>query len=72
MITKLNPIRRHCLPIASRLKKVYRQFTGGKALFWHTLEDEGTNDNPEGHFGLAGCDVAGRQSHDECGVMAGS
>jgi hypothetical protein len=38
--------------IASWLKNVYRQLSGAEAVFWYMFEDEGTDDNPEGHFGL--------------------
>jgi hypothetical protein len=36
------------------------------------LDDEGTNNNPDGQFGLAGYDGTRRQSYDECGDTAGS
>jgi hypothetical protein len=51
--------------IAAWLGKVYRQLTGAEALFWYMFEDEGTGENPEGHFGLVEYDSAPKQSYYE-------
>lgn len=57
--------------IASWLGKVYRQLRGADALFWYMFEDEGTYDNPEGHFGLMEHGGAPKQSYYEYGGMTG-
>ncbi len=51
--------------IASWLGKAYRQLTGAEALFWYMFEDEGTDENPEGHFGLLEYEGAPKQSYYE-------
>ena len=38
--------------IATWLRSVYRQLSGAEAVFWYMFEDEGTDEDPEGHFGL--------------------
>ncbi|NIV32113.1 MAG: hypothetical protein GWN58_22325, partial [Anaerolineae bacterium] len=58
--------------IASWLEKVYRQLTGADALFWYMFEDEGTDENPEGRFGLVEYDGAPKQGYHEYGGMTGS
>jgi hypothetical protein len=58
--------------IASWLGKVYRQLTGAEALFWYMFEDEGTHENPEGHFGLVEYHGAPKESYHEYGDMTGS
>ncbi len=49
--------------IASWLGTVYRQLTGADAVFWYMFEDEGTDDNPEGHFGLVDYDGVPKPSY---------
>jgi hypothetical protein len=55
--------------IASWLGKVYSQLRGADALFWYMFEDEGTDENPEGRFGLVEYDGAPKQSYYEYGDM---
>jgi hypothetical protein len=57
--------------IASWLGKVYRQLSGADALFWYMFEDEGTDGDPEGHFGLVGYDGAPKESYYEYRNMTG-
>ena len=57
--------------IASWLRKVYRQLAGAEALFWYMFEDEGTDENPEGHFGLVEHDGTLKQSYYAYGDIAG-
>jgi hypothetical protein len=57
--------------IASWLGKVYRQLSGADALFWYMFEDEGTDEDPEGHFGLVGYDGAPKESYYEYRNMTG-
>lgn len=49
--------------IASWLEKVYRQLTEAEALFWYMFEDESTDENPEGHFGLVLYDGTPKESY---------
>jgi hypothetical protein len=57
--------------IAAWLGNVYRQLTGADALFWYMFEDEGTDDNPEGHFGLVEYDGTPKHSYYEYRNMTG-
>lgn len=57
--------------IASWLGTVYRQLTGADALFWYIFEDEGTDGNPEGHFGLVEYDGTPKESYYEYQNMTG-
>jgi hypothetical protein len=49
--------------IASWLRSIYRQLSGAEAVFWYMFEDEGTDENPEGHFGLVEYDGKLKQSY---------
>jgi beta-mannanase len=49
--------------IASWLGSIYRQLSGAEAVFWYMFEDEGTDENPEGHFGLVEHDGKLKESY---------
>jgi len=57
--------------IASWLRNVYRQLSGAEAVFWYMFEDEGTDENPEAHFGLVEYDGRLKESYYAYREIAG-